>query len=143
MPENSASSAASRTASKLPPIEAIAVASMALILAGGVIFASYLPRQVSMVQIVPFVAAAWGLILVNLGLLSRLKGYAWGTFFRVLRWLLLVYLTEAAMFEFIVVYNHARGRTLVMLTIMLAAFAVNIPLLVSYFVGRYRSLEPS
>ena len=76
--------------------------------------------------------------MVNLILLSRIRAFAWPTFFRVFGWALLAYLVIAGILEFVFVYDHTPGGQLVLLSIMLALFAVDVPLLLAFSVARYQ-----
>jgi len=42
------------------------------------------------------------------------------------------------MLEFVFVLDHTRGGLLIVLTLMLAVFAVNVPLLLAFSVARYQ-----
>ncbi|HEY2428783.1 MAG TPA: hypothetical protein VGI06_07630, partial [Acidimicrobiales bacterium] len=74
----------------------------------------------------------------NVVSLSRLRSFAWATFFLVGKWALVAYLVIAGMLEYVFVLDHTRGSVLVVLTLMLAVFAVNIPLLLAFSVARYQ-----
>jgi hypothetical protein len=53
-------------------------------------------------------------------------------------WALAAYLVIAGMLEFVFVLDHTRGGLLIVLTLMLAVFAVNVPLLLAFSVARYQ-----
>jgi hypothetical protein len=56
---------------------------------------------------------------------------------------LLAYLIEAGMLEYVFVLDHTRGSVLVVLTLMLAIFAVTIPMLLAFTVARYQPVQPA
>jgi hypothetical protein len=53
------------------------------------------------------------------------------------RWALLAYLIIAAMIEYVFLRNHTSGGPLVVLTLSLIVFAVNVPVLIGFTVARY------
>jgi hypothetical protein len=126
---------------KLPPVTEIGAASM-IAIAGGVIYlAAYLPKHAPLWFALVLLAVAAGLQVTNAVLLSRVPGFAWGLFFRVGRWALLAYALIAGMIEYAFVYDHTRGAQLVVMTLMLALFMVNVPVLIAFTVARYQALE--
>jgi hypothetical protein len=68
-------------------------------------------------------------------------------FFRVGGWALLAYGVIAGMLEFIFVFDHTRGGSLVVFTLSLLVFALDVPLLLAFSVARYQEVgstpEPS
>jgi drug/metabolite transporter (DMT)-like permease len=121
-----------------PPIQPIAIAVLVLVVIGGIYTAAHLPHHVPQGPTVTLLAAAGVLLAVNAVLLSRLEDFAWRTFKLVAGWVLLAYLVIAGMLEFVFVYDNTRGTQLVILTLMLVVFAVNIPLLLGFAVARYQ-----
>ena len=81
------------------------------------------------------------LLAVNAILLTRIEHFAWRLFRLVAGWVLAVYLVIAGMLEYVFVYDHTRGTQLVILTLMLVVFAVNLPLLLGFSVARYEDPE--
>jgi hypothetical protein len=69
----------------------------------------------------------------------RLRDFAWGTFIQVGKWALLAYAVIAGMIEFAFVFDHTRGAHLVVMTLMLALFMLNVPVLIAFTVARYQS----
>lgn len=128
---------------KLPPVAEIAVTAMALIVIGGITLASRLPHPAPLPVLIALLAAAVVLVLVDVGLLARLGDFAWPLFFRVAKWTMLAYAVMYAMLEFTFVYDHVTGSTLVVLTLMLVVFAIDIPLLFGFSVARYANPEPA
>src|SRR6185437_15831429 len=64
----------------LPPVTALGMASLALILAGGIYLAAHLPRQVALAPAVLLLVASALLLAVNLALLARVRTFPWWTF---------------------------------------------------------------
>jgi hypothetical protein len=131
------------TEQRLPPVTELGMASLALIVAGGIYLSSHLPQQVSLTPAIILLAASALLLAVNLVLLSRVKGFAWDRFFQVGKWSLLAYVVIAGMIEYVFLRNHLRGGALVVLTLSLVVFAVHVPTLVGFTVARYSEPGPA
>ena len=121
----------------LPPVTQLAMASMALIVAGGIYLSAHLPRHVALGPAVALLVASALLLLINVAALARVRDFAWDRFFEVGRWSLLGYLVIAGLIEYAFLQDHIRGGSLVVLTLSLAVFAVHVPLLVGFTVARY------
>lgn len=122
----------------MPPVTALCVASMALVIVGGIDMASHLPHRPPLGPAVGLCAGAGVLFLAALVTLSRVRPFAWGSFFLVARWALAAYLVIAGMLEFIFVFDHTRGATLVVMTLMLVLYALDIPVIIAFTVARYQ-----
>jgi hypothetical protein len=122
---------------KLPPVTAIAMTSLALIVIGGIYLASHLPEHVSLGAPIALLAASVLLLAGNLAALARVEGFAWQRFFDVAKWALLAYLLIAGMIEYTFLRNHLRGGALVVLTLSLLVFAVHVPTLIGFTVARF------
>ena len=122
---------------KLPPIEGIAIAAMALIIVGGITLASRLPHPAPLPLLIALLAAAAVLVLIDVVLLARLRDFAWPLFFQVAGWSLLAYSVMYGILEFTFVYDHVTGSTLVVMTLMLVVIAIDIPLLFGFSVAWY------
>jgi len=125
---------------RLPPVTELGVASMALIVAGGISIAARLPGDVPLGLPVALLAASALVMAVNLVWLSRTPGFNWAAFFGVARWALVAYVVIAGMLEFIFVKDGTRGGVLVVLTLSLVVYAVHVPLLIGFTVARYDPL---
>jgi hypothetical protein len=123
-------------ARRLPPVTQIAIATMALIVVGGITMASRLPSP-PLALLTGLLAAAAVLLGANLVLLSRLGDFAWRQFFTVAKWTALAYLIMYGMLEFTFIYDKVPGSTLTVLTLMLLVIAIDVPLLFGFTVARY------
>ena len=126
---------------RLPPIQQIAIAVIVLIVIGGVYTAAHLPRHVPQGPTIALLTAASVLLAVNVGLLARIENFAWRLFRLVTLWVFAAYVVIAGMLEYVFIYDHTRGTQLLILTLMLAVFAVDIPLLLGFSVARYEDSE--
>ena len=129
------------TEQKLPPVTELAMASLALIVAGGIYLSAHLPKQVSLTPAIVLLALSALLLAINLFLLWRVQGFAWPMFFQVAKWSLLAYAAIAGMIEYAFVRNHLHGGALVVLTLSLVVFAIHVPTLVGFTVARYYQPE--
>ncbi len=123
---------------ELPPVQQISIAVLALVVIGGIYTASHLPRHVPQGPTVGLLAAAAVLLSLNTVLLSRIEPFNWRVFRQVAGWVLLAYGLIAGMLEYVFIYDHTRGTQLLILTLMLAVFAVNIPMLIAFSVARFQ-----
>jgi hypothetical protein len=128
---------------RLPPVTEIGATSMISIAAGVIYLAAYLPKRAPLDVAIGLLLLAAALQLTNAVLLSRLREFAWQRFFQVARWSLLAYAVIAGMIEFAFVYDDTSGVQLVVMTLMLALFMLNVPLLIAFTVARYETTEHS
>jgi ABC-type polysaccharide/polyol phosphate export permease len=127
--------AAART---LPPVAEIAVGSIVLMLAGGVYLAAHLPGHPVLAVPVALVATGAVATAADIGLLSRIRPFAWAVFFLVFRWALLAYLVIAGLLAFVFVHDHTPAATMAVLAATLAVFAVDVPLILAFTVARFQ-----
>jgi hypothetical protein len=123
---------------KLPPVTEIGAASMVAVAVGVIYNASYLPKHAQTGVAVAILLVAAALQLVNAFLLARLREFAWARFRQVAGWSLLAYAVIGGMIEYAFVYDHTRGTQLVILTLLLALFMLNVPVLIAFTVARYQ-----
>jgi hypothetical protein len=125
----------------LPPVTEIGMASLALIVAGGIYLSAHLPRHVPLGPAIALLALSALLLVGNVLALSRVTDFAWDRFFAVGRWSMLAYVVIAGMIEYAFLRDHIRGGSLVVLTLSLVVFAVHVPMLVGFTVARYADSE--
>jgi hypothetical protein len=133
----------SRRWRRLPPVEVLAVVSVALMLIGGVYLAAHLPGHPGLAVPVATVVAGALLTAVDLGLLSRVRPFAWPVFFLVFRWALVAYLVIAGLLGFVFVRDHTPAAALAVLLATLVVFAVDVPLILAFTVARYADPAPA
>ena len=123
---------------KLPPVTEVGAASMVAVAVGLIYNASYLPKHAQTGVAVAILVVAAALQVLNGILLTRIRDFAWGRFKQVAGWSLLAYAVIAGMIEFAFVYDDTRGTQLVILTLMLVLFMLNVPVLIAFTVARYQ-----
>jgi hypothetical protein len=123
----------------IPPIDKIALASLILIVIDGVYMASYLPRHAPMGIVIGLLIASGAFLVSSCMALARIKPFAWDKFFLVLRWVIVEYIVEAGMLEYVFAYDHVRGSMLVILTLALFIFASDIPIIMAFTVARFQN----
>jgi hypothetical protein len=122
---------------RLPPVTEIGMASLALIVAGGIYLSAHLPQHVPLAPAAILLAASAALLAGNLVALSRVEGFAWRAFGQVARWALLAYAITAGLIEYAFVRNHLSGGPLVVLSLSLVVYAIHVPMLIAFTVARY------
>jgi hypothetical protein len=120
-----------------PPVTLLTIASLALVIVGGIYMAGYFPTQPPLAIPVTLVGVSAGLWASSLLLLARHPGFAWPVFLRVARWALLAYAVIAGMIAFAFVHNNAGGAPLLVLSLMLVMFALDVPLSIGFTVARF------
>jgi hypothetical protein len=126
---------------RLPPVAEIAVASVALMLIGGIDLAARVPGRPSVAIPAGFVGAGAILTMVDIVVLSRIRPFAWSVFFLVMRWALLAYLVIAGLLEYVFVFDHTAGAALAVLTGTLVVFAIDVPTILAFTVARYQPID--
>ena len=127
------------TQDRFPPVTQLAMASLALIVAGGIYLSSHIPQDVPLTPAIVLLALSVLLLGLNLAWLARARGFAWSRFFQVARWAFVAYAVIAGMIEYAFLQNHVRGGVLVVLTLSLMVFAVHVPTLIGFTVARFDS----
>ena len=115
------------------------MASLALIVTGGIYLSAHLPRHVPLAPAVILLALSSLLLVANLVSLLRVRDFARERFFGVAKWALLAYAITAGMIEYAFLRNHVSGGPLVVLTLSLVVYAVHVPMLVGFTVARYEA----
>jgi hypothetical protein len=129
------------TERRLPPVTEVGMASLALIVAGGIYLSSHLPDHVPLGPAIALLAASALLLAGNMLALARVEGFPWSRFFAVARWSFLAYAMIAGLILYSFLRNHLSGGPLVVLTLSLVVFAVHVPMLVGFTVARYDEPE--
>jgi hypothetical protein len=121
----------------VPPVTQLVIGSLALVIIGGIVMAGNFPKPPSLAIPVALLAGSAIPFAISLLLLTRHPGFSWPVFFGVARWALLAYLVIAGMIEFAFIHNHASGAPLLVLSLMLLMFALDVPLSIGFTVARF------
>jgi hypothetical protein len=126
---------------RLPPVRELAVATLILVVVGTIYLAAHLPKAAPIGVPAGFLAAAAVLLGVNAVMLARTPDFAWARFRQVFGWALLAYSAIAGMLVYAFVIDHTAGSRLVVMTLMLVVFALDVPFLLAFSVARYADPE--
>jgi hypothetical protein len=129
------------TERRYPPFTQIGMASLALIVAGGIYLSSHLPEHVPLGPAVALLIASTLLLAANLASLRRVEDFPWPRFFLVAKWALLAYLFTAGMIEYAFLRDHLSGGPLVILTLSLVVYALQVPSLIAFTVARFDTTD--
>jgi hypothetical protein len=128
---------------KFPPVTEIAMASLGLIVAGGVYLSAHIPQHVPLAPAVILLALSAALMVFNIISLTRVKSFRWDRFFDVAKWALLAYCITAGLILYVFLRNNVSGGTLVVLTLSLVVYAIHVPTLIGFTVARYADSPPA
>jgi hypothetical protein len=122
---------------RLPPVTELGMLTIALVAAGVIYLAAYLPRHAPLGPAAGLLAAAAAVLVANLVLLSRQRGFAWWRFRQVAGWTLLAYVVIGGMIEYAFIYDHTSGAVLAVMSLLLLTFVLDVPILVAFTVARF------
>ena len=125
-----------------PRFTELGMLSLALIVIGGIYLASHLPQHVPLGPAIGLLIASTLVLSFNLSSLRRIKDFAWPRFIYVAKWALLAYLITAAMIEYAFLRDHVSGGALVILTLSLLIYALQVPTLIAFTVARFADTGP-
>lgn len=126
----------------MPPVTQVGMASLALIVAGGIYLAAHLPRSVPLTPAIVLLALSALLLVANLFSLTRVPDFAWWRFLQVGGWALLAYAITAGLIEYAFLRNGLSGGPLIVLTLSLVVYALHVPMLIAFTVARYAEARP-
>jgi hypothetical protein len=122
-----------------PPVTQLGMLSIALVAAGVIDLAAYMPKRAPLLPPTLLFVAATAVLAANVLLIVRRPGFALWRFRQVAGWMLLVYLVVAGMLEFTFLRDHAHGGVLALMTLLLAIFTLNVPVLAGWTVARFET----
>lgn len=127
----------SALARSFPPVTGILMASLGLVVVGGIYMATEFPDRPPLGLPTVLLVAGALLTVVALVLTARVSDFAWRRFRVVFGWALLAYVVQAGMIGYAFVHNGAEGAPLVVLIGMLVVFAVDVPFMIAFTSARY------
>ena len=122
-----------------PPIAEAGTVALALVVVGGIIMATYVPRKPPLLVPTLLLVASIAIMGWIVVMMSRLHDFAWLTFWLVYRYALIAYAISAALIEYAFVKDHTRNGPLLVVTLMLIVFATVVPLIIAFTVARYQT----
>jgi hypothetical protein len=122
---------------RLPPVTEVAMTSLALIVAGGIYLVAHLPQSVPLTPAIILLVLSALLTVVNIVALTRIEGFPRDRFFAVAKWSALSYLVIGGLLLYVFLRNNVSGGPLVILTLSLLVFAIQVPILMGFTVARY------
>jgi hypothetical protein len=125
----------------LPPVMPLAISTLILIVAGGILVVAQYGRPTKLTAPTVLLGLAALVLIVNAILISRIKEFAWPVFFRVFGWALLAYAVITGILEFVFVFDHTPARLLALFSAMLLLFALDVPLMLAYSVARWQPVD--
>jgi hypothetical protein len=119
-----------------PVVACIVGTIISCILAAGIIIA-HVPEPAPMWGSIMWVCIAAVLTVATVVLILRKKPFARKRFFTVAKWVFLYILLLTGMGEYVMAFDGMRGEALVIMTVILLLFLVNIPMLWGFSVARH------
>ena len=119
-----------------PVVTCIVGTIVSCILAAGIIIV-HIPAPAPMWGSIMWVCIAAVLTTATIVLILRKRPFARKTFFTVAKWVFLYILVLTGMGEYVIAFDGTRGQPLVVMTIILLLFLVNIPMLWGFSVARH------
>jgi hypothetical protein len=121
------------------PIRLFAMGSLVCAMLSAGIMAAYVPRPAPLGWSTGFlVASAVLLVAAVVGMLRR-RNFAWSRFFSVAKYVVLMTVVISAMLEYVFVYDGMRGNPLVIMSVVLAITAIDVPILWGFAVARHET----
>jgi hypothetical protein len=123
-----------------PVIICIIITIISCILAAGIIIA-HIPEPAPLWGSIMWVCIGAVLTVATVVLIIRKKPFARTLFLKVAKWVFLYILVLTGMGEYVIIFDGTRGETLLVMTIILLLFLVNIPMLWGFSVARHERTE--
>lgn len=126
---------------KLPPVVEVAMVALAAAVTGGVILASQVTEDPSLVFPTVLMIVAAVLELVSIVLAVRVRPFAWDRFRQVYLWGFVAYAIQGGMIEWSFAKNDTPSGPLTLLTIGIVVFSTIVPLMIAFTVARYQAVD--
>ena len=122
------------------PIRFFAIGALICAMLSAGIMAAYVTQPAPLGWPAGFLVASGLLLLATVVSLVRRRNFAWGRFFIVAKFVVVMTLAIASMLEYVFVFDGTRGTSLVIGTIVLAIAAIDIPILWGFSVARHERI---
>jgi hypothetical protein len=122
-----------------PIIACIVGTIVSCIIAAGIIIA-HIPEPPPMWGSYMWLSIAGVLTVATIVQILMKKRFARKLFFKVAKWVFLYILVLTGMGEYVIAFDGTRGTTLVVMTIILLLFLINIPMLWGFSVARHEQV---
>jgi hypothetical protein len=119
------------------PIRLFAMGSLLFALLSAGTMAAYVVQPPPLGWSTGFLVASALLLFATAVGLVRRRGFAWRRFFLVAKYVVLMTLVITAMLEYVFVFDGMRGNPLIVMTVVLAITAIDIPILWGFSVARH------
>ncbi|HMM49533.1 MAG TPA: hypothetical protein PKE32_07995 [Miltoncostaeaceae bacterium] len=124
-------------ARRLPPVTLLGMVSLGLVIVGGIYLAAHIPGEVPLAFPSVLLALSLLVLVANLIALALARDFNRQSFLVVGGWALLWYAISAGMIEYVFLHNGLRGGPLLVLSLSLAVYAIQVPVLIGFTVARY------
>lgn len=124
-------------ARRLPPVTLLGMVSLGLVIVGGIYLAAHIPGEVPLTFPSVLLALSIVVLVANLVALALARDFNRQSFLVVGGWALLWYVISAGMIEYVFLHNGLRGGPLLVLSLSLAVYAIQVPVLIGFTVARY------
>ena len=123
---------------KISPVVASMVGTIvACILALGIVI-TYIPEPAPLWGPIMWCGIGAALTVASIIQIARKPRFNRNLFFKVAKWAFLYILVLSGMGEYIIVFGGTRGKTLIIMTVALLLFLINIPMLWGFSVARHQ-----
>ena len=119
-----------------PIVACITCTVISCILAAGIIVAHF-PGPAPLWGSIMWICIASGLTVTSAVLIVTRRQFAREVFFKVAKWVFLSMLVLTGVGESVIVFDGTRGEPLVIITIVLVLFLINVPMLWGFSVARH------
>ena len=123
-----------------PPVTQLTMGSLALVIIGGIYMVGTFTSGTTLAIPTALLAGSALLSAISLVLLAQHPGFAWPVFRKVAGWALLAYAVIAGMIEYSFIHNNVSGTPLLILSLSLVMFALDVPLSIGFTVARFAEL---
>jgi hypothetical protein len=122
------------------PVPFFAIGSIACSMLSAGIMAAFAPQPAPLGWSAGFLIASVVLLLSTVISMIRRPDFAWKRFFGVAKWVLLMTLVITSMLGYVFVFDGTRGSALVIMVVVLAITAIDIPILFGFSVARHERI---